>query len=122
LKLLSFFYIRSKTIIFNPIDNDVIEFIINSVMADPTIERKHSIKVYLSDEEFEVIKEMADREGLTYAEYMRVAVMCDACMSANKKAWLVTFNNASRKAKEFVRKKSYLGKSYLGKIYLGKQT
>jgi len=54
-----------------------------------------------------MIKEMADREGLTYSEYIRVAVMYDAFMSGNKKAWKITFENASRKAKDFMNKRLF---------------
>jgi hypothetical protein len=69
------------------------------------VERTRKFDVYVSDEEYEMIKEMADREKLTYSEYIRVAVMCDAFVSGNRKAWQITFQNASRKARDLMNKR-----------------
>ncbi len=69
------------------------------------VERTKKFDVYVSDKEYEMIKEMADREGLTYSEYIRVAVMCDAFFSGNKKAMKITLENASRKAKDFMNRR-----------------
>jgi mobilization protein NikA len=71
------------------------------------VERTKKFDVYVSNKEYDMIKEMADREGLTYSEYIRVAVMYDAFMSGNKKAWKITFENASRKAKDFMNKRLF---------------
>jgi hypothetical protein len=69
------------------------------------VERTKKFDVYVSDEEYDMIREMADREGLTYSEYIRVAVTYDAFMSGNKEAWQITFQNASRKARDFMNKR-----------------
>lgn len=69
------------------------------------VERTKKFDVYVSDEEYNMIRKMADREGLTYSEYIRVAVMYDAFMSGNKEAWQITFQNASRKARDFMNKR-----------------
>jgi hypothetical protein len=74
-------------------------------MGNYLIERKKKFDVYVTQEEWDVIAEMAEKEGLTYSEYIRVAVMADAVLSGNQKALKVTFKNASKKAKIFISRK-----------------
>jgi hypothetical protein len=69
------------------------------------VERTKKFDVYVSEAEFNIIKQMAEREDLTYSEYIRVSVMCDAVLSGNKKAIQLTLNNASKKARAFLSKK-----------------
>lgn len=69
------------------------------------VERTKKFDVYVTNKEYDIIKELADNEGLTYSEYIRVAVICDAVLSGNMKAVKLTFDNASAKAKAFISKK-----------------
>jgi 16S rRNA U516 pseudouridylate synthase RsuA-like enzyme len=70
--------------------------------------RKNKVDTYLSDEELRVVRRMADKQGVPVAEYIRIAIMVDACESLDLKAWKLTYNNASRRAKEWLRKKMFL--------------
>jgi hypothetical protein len=67
--------------------------------------RKNEIKVYFSDKELKIVEEMATKEHVSISEYIRVAVIADACLSYNLNAWVLTYNNASRKAKEWLHRK-----------------
>jgi hypothetical protein len=78
--------------------------------------RKHEIKVYFSDEELDIVERMAAKEGVSVSEYIRVAVIVDACLSYNLKAWKLTYNNASRKAKEWLHRKLGLKGQVMEKI------
>lgn len=78
--------------------------------------RKNEIKVYFSDDELKVVEQMANRDGLSISEYMRVAVIADACLSFNLKAWKVTYNNASRKAKGWLHRKMGLKGEVMEKV------
>jgi len=78
--------------------------------------RKHEIKVYFSDEELAIVKEMASEDRLSISEYIRVALIADACTSYNLKAWKLTYNNASRKAKEWFHRKMGLKGRVMEKV------
>jgi hypothetical protein len=78
--------------------------------------RKHEIKVYFSDEELTIVKEMASEDSLSISEYIRVVVIADACTSYNLKAWKLTYNNASCKAKEWLHRKMGLKGQVMEKV------
>ncbi len=69
--------------------------------------RKNKVDTYLSDEELRIVQRMADKEGVPVAEYIRIAIMVDACESLDPEAWQLTYNNASRKAKEWLHRKMH---------------
>jgi hypothetical protein len=78
--------------------------------------RKNKVDIYLSDHELEIVQKMADHEGLKVSEYIRVAIIADACLSFNLEAWKLTYNGASRKAKEWFHRKLELKGEVLDKV------
>lgn len=78
--------------------------------------RKNKVDTYLSDEELEIVQRMAAKDGVPVAEYIRIAIMADACESLDLKAWKLTYNNASRKAKEWFHRKMRLKGEILDKV------
>lgn len=71
-------------------------------MGSNVIPRPNKFEVMFSDEEREIVKRRAKREGLTYSEWIRMACMVTAAFDGDKAAWKLTFRNASTKAKEMV--------------------
>lgn len=78
--------------------------------------RKNKVDVYLSDDELGIVQKMADKEGLKVSEYIRVAIIADACLSFNLDDWKLTYNGASRKAKEWFHRKLGLKGEVLNKV------
>jgi Ribbon-helix-helix protein, copG family len=78
--------------------------------------RKNEIKVYFSDKELKIVEEMAAKEDVSISEYIRVAVIADACLSYNLNAWKLTYNNASRKAKAWLHRKMGLKGNVMEKV------
>lgn len=71
------------------------------------VERKKPLQFYVTDQEYKIITQQADKEGLTYSEYIRLACLTDACLSGNKEAWKLTLKNASKKARGYLARKFY---------------
>lgn len=74
-------------------------------MGYDRVPRTNKIEVVLSDKEKDIVEEMASRERLSVSEYIRCALICDAVTSYNIKAWKLTYENASRKARNFIKRK-----------------
>jgi hypothetical protein len=80
-------------------------------VANFPVKRPKRVEIWLTEEEYETFNQWADAEGLTLAEYIRVAVIADACLSGHKQAWKMTFYNASRKARNlFVKRLPWVAK------------
>lgn len=52
-------------------------------------EQRQLLTVSLTKEQYEFIRERADQEHLSIADYIRYAVMFESCMGGNYQAWSI---------------------------------
>jgi hypothetical protein len=89
---------------------------LNRLMPVYPVLRKNVIQVFVSDEELKLFKRMAEKEKMKMSDYVRTAVICDACLELDKDAWKLTFKGASRIAKDLFRRKLKLRDKDVSKV------
>ncbi len=82
------------------------------------VERKIPMQFFVNKDEYEVITSEADKEKMTYSEYIRLACLTDACLSGNSKALKITFKNAAKRSRGYLARKY---QSVLGGIFDSKK-
>jgi hypothetical protein len=65
----------------------------NTVFKEP----RHKVEVFLPTEEFEVLERLADKNKVSYSEYMRLCFMWDAVCSGDRQAIRLTTKRGLRK-------------------------
>jgi hypothetical protein len=67
------------------------------VMTKEWKDKRVKVEVFLHPDEFDILKELAEKEKSTLGEYMRQAFMADAVMELNTKAIRLTASRAKEK-------------------------